>query len=116
MKLTGIAKERFLDYYWKNYIGKTRFLNQKSETEDFFDSLYPVFKTALIIDWFREFVGYEIKATSWKNVNEIVYYFSCEKVGEPSKYNSNECTAKSHKEAIESAIIKANEIFNELNK
>lgn len=55
MKLTGKCKEAFLDHYWTNYIGRTRFLGQKSETEEFFDSLYPTFQNALIIEFLDTF-------------------------------------------------------------
>jgi len=30
-KLTGKCKEDLLNFYWDNYIGKTRFLEQKSD-------------------------------------------------------------------------------------
>lgn len=52
MKLTGKCKEAFLEFYWTNYIGRTRFLEQKSETEEFFNSLYPTLQQALIIEFF----------------------------------------------------------------
>lgn len=50
--LTDKAKEDFLNYYWENYIGKTRCISKKKETEEFFDSLIPPLKTALIAEWF----------------------------------------------------------------
>ena len=51
MILTDKAKEDFLDYYWENYIGKTRCLSKKEETEDFFNSLISPLKFTLINEW-----------------------------------------------------------------
>ena len=90
MKLTGKCLESFLDYYWKNYIGKTRFLNQKSETEEFFNSLYPTFQNALIIEFFN----------SVKIWNKLFYDYYENGLG-------------NYFEATNAAILKANDIYNE---
>ena len=71
--LTGKCKEDFLDYYWTNYIGKTRFLNQKSETEEFFNSLYPTFKNTLIVDFF-DTIGFHINIHPYMGGGQIVFY------------------------------------------
>lgn len=105
MKLTSKTKEDFLDYYWKNYIGKTRFLDQKSETEDFFNSLYPTFQNALIIEFFDSagiFIGIvRFNVGSGYFESRIPYqggiYF----------------TSISRTEATNKAIEKANIIYNE---
>jgi hypothetical protein len=51
MILTDKAKNNFLEYYWENYIGKSRCLSKKDETEDFFNSLITPLKFTLITEW-----------------------------------------------------------------
>lgn len=105
--LNGKAKQDFLDYYWKNYIGKTRFLNQKSETEEFFNSLYPTFQNTLIIDFFDSTVFIV-------GVNPNVYNEFTSFVNEKGTYKQwrSEGYFETRKLALEKAIEKANELYN----
>lgn len=117
--LNGKAKQDFLDYYWKNYIGKTRFLNQKSETEEFFNSLYPTLKTTLIIDFFDS-IGFYIKIYPHLGGGQIVFYPSF--IYRDEKYNENERNvlfdngelyySLIRQEAVFEAVKKANDVYN----
>ena len=109
--LTGKCKEEFLNYYWKNYIEKTRFLKEKSETEEFFNSLYPTFRNALIIDFFDS-IGITIDVVPRMNKDKVVF--------EPNtfclKYEmTTEDFVQFDKriDAVISAINFANVIYNE---
>ena len=98
MILTGKAKEDFLNYYWSNYIGKTRFFNQKSETEDFFNSLYKTLKNALIIEWFdsMEYKG--------KRMYSDIFSF----------YYVRKIQSQSFNDICIQTIERCNEFYNEL--
>jgi hypothetical protein len=102
--LTGKAKQDFIEYYCKYYIAKTRFLNKKSETEEFFESLYPTFKKALIIEWFDS-IGFHIGRDMVEN-----YWLENSTFFEGLEINGYDYIAilKSDSEAIE----KANELYN----
>lgn len=95
MILTGKCKEDFLTFYWSNYIGKTRFISEKENTEDFFKTLYPILKNALIIEFFDS-----IKCAGFKSLWSYCF-------GNYDVFKDN------WNEHIEQAIIKANEIYNE---
>lgn len=111
--LNGKAKQYFLDYYWKNYIGKTRFLNQKSETDEFFNSLYPTFQNALIIDFFDS-SGVFISIIPIIYQNERLNCFHVEInnkfVGQKRIHSRN---FNSRTEAILRAVEFANVLYNE---
>ena len=102
--LNGKAKQDFLDYYWTNYIGKTRFLNQKSETEEFFNSLYPTFKIALIIEWFDS-IGFHIGRDMVDN-----YWLENSTFFERLEINGYDYIAIL--KTVSDAIEKANELYN----
>jgi hypothetical protein len=109
--LTLKAKEEFLNYYWANYIGKTRLLSQKSETEDFFNSLFQILQTALITEWF-DAIGITVDVMPrMADDNKIVF--------EPNTFclkyeigTEDFIQFETRQEAIENAIIQANVIFN----
>ncbi len=107
--LTDKCKIDFLEYYWKNYIGKTRFLNQKSETEEFFNSLYPTFKNALIIEFFDSIgiyidSGYYAKELLCSGIESPKFKIGFISLG-TAFFDRND--------AISSAILKANSLYNE---
>ena len=107
--LTDKCKIDFLEYYWKNYIGKTRFLNQKSETEDFFNSLYPTFKNALIIE-FLDSIGIYIDSGYYAKKH------LCSGIESPNLkigFISLGTAFLDRNDAVSSAIIKANSLYNE---
>ena len=121
MKLTDEAKIDFLEYYWSKYIGKSRFYNQKEETEDFFNYLYPIFQNALIIEWFDS-VGLFIGVDSWRTCEEKPKTFFWQNVKDINQksliietYETSLTTSKnkSRKEATNKAIEKANQIYNQ---
>ena len=107
--LTDKCKVDFLEYYWKNYIGKTRFLNQKSETEEFFNSLYPTFKNALIIEFFDS-IGIYIDSGYYSK--ELL----CSGIESPKLkigFISLGTAFFDRNDAVSSAILKANSLYNE---
>ena len=110
--ITGKCKEEFLNFYWKNYIGKTRFLNEKTETDDFFHSLYPTFKNALILDFFDS-VGVYIAILPIIYQNEKLNCFQVEInnkiIGHKTKQSRN---FDNRTDALLRAIEMTNEIFN----
>ena len=91
MKLTGIAKERFLSQFCGDLPKDEIALN------------------AYIIDFFDE-NGIYIEITYDKVTDNMKWCFDINSDG------FDQLDYSSRPEAIESAIIKANEIFNELNK
>ena len=52
-----------------------------------------------VFKWFRDNHKLEGHIKSWKREGEIVYYFSVNKLGEPSKFNDNEFRGKSYEDA-----------------
>ena len=108
MKLTDEAKIDFLEYYWSKYIGKSRFYNQKEETEDFFNYLYPIFQNALIIEWFDSIGIYiTIKNKFGQNKQARIFWYSL------NKGEKNNDVYLSRSEATNKAIEKANQIYNQ---
>jgi len=110
MILTGRAKEDFLQYYWNNYPGKVKFICKEKDTELMFNSLYPIMKNALIIEWLDSVkltitIQFCIDRTfdSYLDLNETNEIQCCQ-------FGIN------REEATKQAIIKANEIYNNLNK
>lgn len=112
MELTGKAKEEFLNFYWNNYIGKTRFFNQKEETEDFYKSLYPILQNTLIVEWFetqnaitidKDTVNTRMIVTDWNNSEEVQHIIDC---------TYEELTKTGFTNWWKQAIIKANQIYN----
>jgi len=104
--LSGKSKHDFLDYYWKNYIGKTRFLNQKSETEEFFNSLYKTFQNALIIDFF-DTVNLQITIEAIQGGEFRTYVLD-----RKFSYLWIDDRFEDRDKAISKIIEKANEIYN----
>jgi hypothetical protein len=104
-RLTGKAKHDFLEYYWENYISKSRFLNLQSETEAFFNSLYPIFQSALVVEWLD---SVEIYIHSFPRFYKLIKYKgkSCDIEIESEKYFENRTLANL------SAIKKAVKIYN----
>jgi hypothetical protein len=100
MKLTGKCKEEFLEYYWENYIKSIGIVGAKFETEEFFNSLYPTLKNALIIEFFE--------SIQYKGNRLFSFCFNF--------LNEHRIELQSFKEVCEQAIEKANEIFNLNNK
>jgi len=108
MKLTGIAKERFEEWYLKTQKhfdsltvldgGKLNQLYRLNESG----------QNALIIDFFDE---YDILI--FVNSDCLGWNYEIDLFNE---LNPTKSGFKTRPEAIESAIIKANELFNELNK
>lgn len=106
MKLTGKAKVNFLDYYWENYIGKTRCVSKKEETEDFFKSLIAPLKTTLLIEWLDSVnlsvIPMKIFGSTypWQyKINENIY------CGIPNRFETRQ-------EALTKGISRAIEIYN----
>ena len=107
MKLTGKAREGFNEWYWINYYSN-KHIAIKSQSEDYFNSLEPLFKAALIIEWFDK-EGYTIDRntqegsmyiTDWTERDEILYILDCDYL-------------KPFGEWWDAAIEKTNELYNE---
>jgi len=117
MKLTGKCKEEFLEYYWENTI-KSTMVCYKLDLEEFFDSLYPIFQNALIIDFFDS-VGITIMVLPYatifdlgdnlRGVDGTWSYFVYIK----ETHKKDGVDFKSRTEATNEAIIKENIIYNE---
>jgi hypothetical protein len=107
MKLTGKCKDAFLDYYWNNYIKNIGVISAKIGTEEFFNSLYPVFQNTLIIEFFDS-VGIYI------GVHPTIHNVFVSFVNKKDTYKQwrDEDYYDTRTEAINSAIKKANEIYN----
>lgn len=105
MKLTGIAKERFIE--WKNE-------NYPTDLFCAFTSMTESSKNALIIDWFDS-VGIYIQDWGLEMVDGD-FGFDSQVLCGKQLHETQSGFAKTRSESIESAIIKANELFNELNK
>lgn len=108
MILTGKAKEDFLNFYWDNYIGKTRCISTKEDSEDFFNSLIKPLKPALIMEWFDS-VGIFITI----EYNDIAYKFQWNLGFNPRKKDVfSQAIYANRNESSLSAIERANEIYN----
>lgn len=108
MKLTGKCKEDFLDYYWENYIKSIGIVGVKLEAEEFFDSLYPIFKNALIIEFFDSVGIYIVTGLDTAFSNKFEYgidFIKKETIFFDERFNSRT-------EATNAAIEKANELYN----
>lgn len=108
MILTDKSKKDFLDYYWENYIGKTRCITQKNETEDFFNSLIEPLKTTLIIEWF-DLININIHTDIHTEFYEYKIYV--DSLDFPD-YEANFYHPITRNEVRIKAIEKANEIYN----
>jgi hypothetical protein len=107
--LTGKAKEDFLEWYWITEIEPLRMtICKKIDLEQFFDTIVPTLKRALIIDWFDS-VGYTIDRnsydkkmtiTNWTDGKERQTVIDCDYL-------------KPFSEWWEAAIIEANRIYNQ---
>ena len=99
MILTGKAKEDFLNFYWDNYIGKTRCISKKDEAEDFFNSLIKPLKPALIMEWLDS-----IEMFFWVYRSESGYWATS--LEKKAKYNDRQ-------EALIDGIEIVNCIYND---
>lgn len=102
--IEGKAKEDFLNYYWENYIGKTRCITKKEETGDFFKSLIAPLKTTLLIEWLDTVnifvIPMKVFCNTWQyKINENIY------CGIPNRFETRQ-------EALKKAIKHAVEIYN----
>lgn len=106
--IEGKAKEDFLNYYWDNYIGKSRCITKKEETEDFFKSLIEPLKTTLLIEWLDTVNIFVIpmkvfcSTYPWQyKINENIY------CGIPNRFETRN-------EALNKGIGRAIEIYNKV--
>lgn len=122
MILTGKAKEDFYNwlFLFQETIFKGRFLGDEQDVLDEFDILPLTCKNTLIIEWFDS-VGILINTPPYydsmlgynRGFESIVIV---EKTGDIYELYDDNDVFDYRKEATKQAIIKANEIYNNLNK
>jgi len=114
MKLTDKAKESYFQWRKENGYEVTFSQSSSQGNAESLDKLYQIYENALIIDWLDS-VGVYIIPFPVNRGNDLTE-FSFEIVFKGTHNRDFDSYFNSRPEAIESAIIKANEIFNELNK
>ena len=103
--LTGKAKQDFIKWYDKNYISVERFLKDY-DPEQLFKSLHEPFKPTLIVEWLDSIgmfidCGYYAKGKMCSGIESEKFSF----ISTGTKHETR-------REAIISAIKKANELYN----
>jgi hypothetical protein len=103
--LNGKAKQDFIKWYDKNYISVERFLKDY-DPEQLFKSLHEPFKPTLIVEWLDSIgmfidCGYYAKGKMCSGIESEKFSF----ISTGTKHETR-------REAIISAIQKANELYN----
>lgn len=108
MILTDRAKEDFLNWYYNKYLNDG-YCSTITNVEAFFKTIHQTFKQALIIEWLDVVEIYPIIVYCTDKTFDSYVTVNTERI-ECSQFN------KTRQEVTQQAILKANEIYNNLNQ